>query len=799
MGRRRETIQQDIRYALRTARKSPGFVLAAAGTLALGIGATTAIFSILSGVLLRPLPFARPDRLVQLNQADARNSVVLYFADMDDWRKQSRSFEAIAAYGNTSKNLLDIAEPERIQTLWAERSLFRVLGVAPIVGRTFAENDATDVVVLSASLWKRRFGADPACIGRKINLNNEPFTIIGVMPETFQFPYRASLTEMWIPWSMPPQRALNRNSRTDSAIGRLRPGVTLEAARQELNLFSSRLAAQFPATNQGRRARIMPLAEVVGGPVRAALLTLLGAVGLLLLIACANVANLLLARAARRTHEIAVRTALGASRSRVIQQLLTESVLLSLAGGFGGLFLAVGGARLILKFAASQIPRSWEVGIDWRVFCFLLATCAITGIAFGILPALAASRTDPQMALKQTGGNRSTSSRGRMRDALVVAEIALSFVLLASAGLLMRGFLRLQDTPAGFVADNVLTLRLTVSLQDYRVPGSYGRYLKELESRVKQTPSVRAAGFIQYLPLQNWGWNAYFSITGRPVQPNAEPLGAELRYVSPGYFEALRIPLRRGRLFTDRDTPDVPAVIVVNEALARRYFPNQDPVGQRTDRGVILGVVGDVRTSRLDLPSTPEIYYSFVQNPAATSDAGVSLVVSSHTPPETLVNSVRDAIHQANPHQAVYDVKTMQGVIANSLAGTRLYLWLIGWFAGLALLLAASGVYGVISYVVAARTQEFGIRLALGAEVSQILLFVLRHGGWLVACGLVIGVAGTLAAGRLLQSLLSGVNPADPAMLAAAASLLAAVALAACLGPARRATRVDPMIALKYE
>jgi putative ABC transport system permease protein len=386
-----------------------------------------------------------------------------------------------------------------------------------------------------------------------------------------------------------------------------------------------------------------------------------------------------------------------------------------------------------------------------------------------------------------------------LRDALVVAEIALSFVLLASAGLLMRGFLRLQDTPTGFVADNVLTVRLTASLQDYRVLGSFGRYLKGLENRVKQTPGVRAAGFIQYLPLQNFGWSAFFSITGRPVQAGAAPLGAELRYVSPGYFEALRIPLRRGRLFTDRDTPDVPVVIVINEALARRYFPNEDPIGQPTNRGVIVGVVGDVRTSRLDLPATPEIYYSFMQNPAATSDAGVSLVVSSYTPPETLVNAVRDAIHQVNPRQVVYDAKTMEAVVANSLAGTRLYLWLIGWFAGLALLLAASGVYGVISYVVAARTQEFGIRLALGAEVSQILLSVLRHGGWLAVCGVIVGGASTLAAGRLLQSLLSGVNPADPAMLAAAASLLALVALAACLGPARRATRVDPAIALKYE
>ena len=396
------------------------------------------------------------------------------------------------------------------------------------------------------------------------------------------------------------------------------------------------------------------------------------------------------------------------------------------------------------------------MAIDWRVFCFLLATCAVTGIAFGILPALAASRTDPQSALKQTSGNRTRGSSGRLRDALVVAEIALSFVLLASAGLLMRGFLRLQETPTGFVADNVLTLRLTASLQDYRTPGSYGRYLQRV-GEPRQTVLRRARRRLHSVPAAaELGLERILlhHRAARATQRGARPR-AELRYVSPGYFEALRIPLRRGRLFADRDTPGVPVVIVINEALARRYFPNQDPVGQRTDRGVIVGVVGDVRTSRLDLPATPEIYYSFVQNPAATSDAGVSLVVSTHMAPQTLVNALRDAIHQVNPRQVVYDVKTMEGVVANSLAETRLYLWLITWFAGLAMLLAASGVYGVISYVVTARTQEFGIRLTLGAEAWQILLFVLRHGGWLVPSGIFIGAAGTLAAARLLQSLLS--------------------------------------------
>lgn len=799
MARWRDSVGQDIRFAVRTGRKSPGFVMAAAGTLALGIGATTAIFSIFSGVLLRPLPFAHPEQLVVVSQADNRNSGVVFFADMEDWKKQSRSIEEMAGYTYTSRSILDLPDPERIQGVWAERNLFHLLGVAPLIGRTFEESDPADVVVLSNSLWKRHFGGDASCIGRRIMLDHDAFTVIGVMPDGFQFPYRNTVTEMWLPWRMPATRAGNRNSRIDNVVARLRRGVTVEAGRAEINLLDSRLAVQYPATNQNRHTALTPLAEAVGGSVRTSLLTLMGAVGLLLLIACANVANLLLARAARRTHEVAVRVALGASRGRVVQQLLTESLLLSLAGGAGGLLLATGGARLIVKFAGWQIPRAWEVGIDWRVFCFLLATSAVTGIAFGILPALTASRTDPQTALKQTGGNRATGAGGRLRDGLVVAEIALSFVLLASAGILMRGFLRLQETPTGFAADNVLTLRLTATLADYRAPGSYGRYVQELEDRVKQIPGVRAAGFIQYLPLQNWGWSAYFNIPGRPSPDGPNTMQTELRYVSPGYFEALRIPLRRGRLLNSRDTPDAPLVIVINEALARRYFPGEDPVGQKTDRGVIVGVVGDVRTSRLDKPATPEIYYAFAQNTAATSDAGVSLVAHTLAPPETLVTALRQAIREVNPRQVVYDVKTMEGVIANSLADTRLYLWLIAWFAGLALLLAASGVYAVISYVVTARTQEFGIRLALGAEARQILTYVLRHSGWLVGCGLAVGGAGTLAAGRLLESLLNGVRVADGGMLAAAGAVLAAVSLAACMGPAIRATRVDPVIALKYE
>jgi len=543
-----------------------------------------------------------------------------------------------------------------------------------------------------------------------------------------------------------------------------------------------------------------PLQRHAAGNAGTLILVLAGAVACLLLIACANVANLLLARAARRTREMAVRAALGATRGRLLRQLLTESVLLSLVGGLGGLVVAAASLRLILRLAAATIPRAQEIGLDWRVFLFLFASSAGAGILFGLLPALVAARVDVQSALKQAEGGRSvgTSQDGRwLRDGLVVAEIGLSFVLLVSAGLVLRTFLRLESTPAGFVPENVLTMHLSITLSDYSVRGVYGRYAQELEDRIRRIPGVRAAGLISYLPLQNWGWNATFNIKGEA--PQANPPQTELRYVSPGYFEAMHIPLRRGRLFTDHDTPATPTVIVVNEALARRYFPNQDAVGRETDRGIIAGIIGDVRTSRLDLPATPEIYYCFAQNTAATTDAGVSVVVSTQSRPELMANAVRDAIHQVNPRQAIFRVRTMEQVMAESLADMNLYLWLIGIFAMLAVVLATSGVYGVISYVVAVRTQEFGVRLALGAGSAQILRLVLGHGAGLVACGVIAGAAGTLGAVRLLASLLHGAATLDPLTLSAVAVLLASVGLAACMAPARRAMRVDPVIALKYE
>jgi predicted permease len=694
-------------------------------------------------------------------------------------------------YGNVSKNLENVADPERIATVWAGRGLFRMLGVEPIAGRTFRDDDPLNVVVIGAGFWKRRFGGDPALMGRTIALDGESFTVIGVMPESFHFPYRASQNELWIPWEVSPQWANNRSYRVDFLVGKLKPGVTLDAARSELGVIAKGLEVQYPDTNAGRSALITPLSETVAGRVRGALLTLLGAVGLVLLIACANVANLLLARAAARAHEVSIRAALGASRSRLIRQFLLESVLLAFTGGLAGLLLAVWGAGLLLKLAASQIPRASEIGLDWRVFAFLFMLCIGTGIGCGLAPALSASQVQIQTGLKQR--------RGRVRDGLVVAEIALAFVLLMGAGLLLRTFLHLQNIPTGIVANNVLTLHMTVWRPQLEIPGAYGRYVHQIEERVGQIPGVRAAGFIQFLPLQNSGWFGGFTILGRAPETDARMPRAELRYVSPGYFQALGIPIRRGRAFSDRDTNDAPRVILVNETLARRYFSNEDPVGQRTDRGIIVGVVGDVRQAGLDRPPAPEIYYTFAQNTAASSDPGVTLVVSSTIPPEALVSAVRAAIREVNPNQVIFNIKPMQRVIADSLADLNLYVWLIGLFAALALTLAAAGIYGVISYSVTKRTQEFGIRLALGADAKRLLRLVLSHGAGLAGLGLVVGAAGAFALTRLLKSLLVGVTPTDPATFAAVGILLAAVALIACLIPARRAMRVDPIVALRYE
>jgi putative ABC transport system permease protein len=772
-----ESTIQDLRFTLRSWGKAPAFTMAAIATLAIGIGANTAIFSVVSGVLLRPLPFSDPRNLVQLYETQPRNSVQMgfdgpvVFQDFEQWRAQSRLLDGVITYSDSARNFQGTGEPAQVATVAAERGLFRFLGVTAPIGRTFDEGDPLNVAVASYGFWTGYLSGDRSAIGRNITLDGQPFTLIGVMPEGFQFPYGSSSQGLWVPWEAPAELRSHPTRRLNAVLARLTQGIGMEAARQELNAMES--------PSQGHRiVRIKRLKDVVSGSARESLLVLLGAVAMVLLVACVNVANLLLARTASRAREIATRAAVGADRLRLIRQFLTESLVLALGGGIAGLAIGVLGSRLLLRIAAAQIPRAGEIGLDWRVFVFLLAVCMTTGIGFGLAPAIAAARG-------VTSGLARRGVGSALRDALVVVEVALAFVLLAGAGLLLRTFLNLQYTNPGLNAENVLTLHVVLSR---------ARESMAIEERVTQIPGVRAAGLISMLPLQDSGWNAGFTITGQPGIHETE-----LRYVTPGYFRAMGVALRRGREFSPHDDPAAPRVILINEALARLYFPNEDPVGRATDRGVIIGVVGDVHQAALSVPAKPEIYYAVTQNFGQIHQHGSTLVVRGNGPPEPLVGAIRAVIREVTPSQALFRVATMQGVIEESLANPRLYAWLVGLFAAIGTLLALAGIYGVIAYLVTLRTREFGIRMALGADAGRMVRLVMSRGALLTALGLAMGIGGAAAMTRVLRGVLYGVEATDSVTFGAVAALLAAVALGACLEPARRAARVDPSVALRCE
>jgi putative ABC transport system permease protein len=779
---------RDIRYALRTLSSTPAVTFTALLVLALGIGATAAIFTVANRVLLRPLPLAKPERLVQLGTVG--------ILEFQAYREQSRSFESLVSYSALSKTLRDGAEPERVTAVATERGLFDLLGVRPLAGRTFSDIDSTNLAVVSEVFWKRRFAARTSLENWTIALDGEPYTVIGVMPANFEFPYAAARTDVWITTDLP--RTGSWFQRIDVAVGRLKENVTLETAAAELRAIAQRLEP-LSQSNTTRRVTMTPLTEAVVGRSRKGILLLLGAAAMILLIACANVANLLLARAESRKREVAVRMALGAGRGRLVRQFLTESILLALVASAGALFVAIGSVRLLMAFAGTQIPRAFEVGLDWTVFLFLLAIGVGTGIAFGLMPALYSLKSDVSGTLNSQGAR---SSRGRnstsVTNGLVVGEIALAFVLLSGAGLLLRAFLFLEQAPAGLTADHVLTLRMetrglglpeTPPAETHSPMTAQGRYFREIEDRVREIAGVRDAGFVTRLHIQVPGFTGQFTIPGRPMPPDRRGFPARLRDVSPGYFRALGIPLRAGRIFTDRDPG-----IVVNETLVREHFPGEDPIGRVLDRGTIIGVVGDVRQS-LRLPPEPEIFSPL----ARTQYSAATLVVNSPLPSLTLVGPVRAAIRDINPNQAVFDVRTMDDVIMSSHGDLNLSLWLIGLFAGLAVLLAMAGIYGVVSYNVAARRKEFGIRLALGADAGRLLWLVFVQGGFLAGSGVLIGIAGALGLTRLLRTLLYEVTPTDPLTFIVTTLLLVGVAVVSSLVPARRAMNVDPMTVLRDE
>jgi putative ABC transport system permease protein len=779
---------RDIRYAIRALVATPTVTLTSLLVMALGIGVTTAMFSVANAVLFRPLPYSDPERLVEFG--------TMGMLEFQTYREQSQAFEGLVSFTAMNKNLHDAAAPERISVVAAERGLFDVLGVRALVGRTFVATDPPNVAVVSEGFWRRRSGASTSLNDWKILLDGQAHTVVGVMPDSFQFPYRTTMAELWIPFDLP--RTTNWSQRIDVAVGRVRRGMTIDAAIAELRTIAQRLEP-LVQSNPNRNVPFMPLTEAVVGRSRTAVLTLLGAAAMVLLIACANVASLLLARAEGRTREVAVCTALGAGRGRLLKQFLTESLVLALAASVAAVFIALGMTKVLVALAATQMPRAFEISLDRTAFLFLLAIAVLTGLVFGIVPALYATKSDVAGILNATSGRASRGSAPvALNGGTVVLEIALAFVLLTGAGLLLRALVSLNRAPTGIVADQVLTLRidsrgLLASPSAVLGAGSaltaQGRYFKDIEDRVGQIPGVRAAGIVTRLHVQTPGNTATFTVIGRPQPADGRGAPVRLREASPGYFRALGIPLRGGRLFSDREPG-----ILVNETLARETFPGENPIGRVLNRGTIVGVVGDVR-QRLRLPPEPEIY-----NPlAATGYTAATLVVSAAIPPQRLVGPIRSAIREVNPNPTIFDVQTMEQVVSAAHADLDLSLWLTSVFAVLAFAVSAAGIYGVLSYTVAARAKEFAIRLALGAEPRRVLRLVLAQGSLLIGVGVVIGIAGALALTRFLRALLYEVTPTDPFTFTVSTLVLVAVALIACLNPARRAMAVDPIAVLRRD
>ncbi|MDQ3585381.1 MAG: ABC transporter permease [Acidobacteriota bacterium] len=813
------TLWQDVRYGVRMLLKNPGFTFVAVVALALGIGANASIFSVVNAVLLRPLPFAEAEQLVMVwerRPRQNRESGPVAPADFLDWQKQNQSFAAMAAYSARAFNLTGGgAEPEQLIGQLVTNEFFRVLGARAALGRTLLPEvdlpGGNRVAVISHGLWQRRFGGDAGVVGRTLTLDDEIFTVAGVMPPDFNYPDRE--TELWaspqrtvpdviLPGN--PDPATLRSLHYLNVIARLKPDVTRTAAQAEMETIAGRLEQQYPDANTGHTARVVGLHEQLVGDVRPVLIVLLSAVGFVLLIACANVANLLLARGAGREREMSIRTALGAGRLRLIRQLLTESVLLAVTGGALGLLLALWGTDALVAISPESFPRLQEINLDGRVIGFTFLTSLLTGVIFGLVPALQVSKLDLSSALKDGGrGSAEGFGRRRLRGALIVAEVALTMVLLVGAGLMIRSFDRLLRVDPGFKADHLLTMEVSLPQAKYdESEEQTANFFREIIGRIGELPGVQSAGATWILPLSGQGAGSGFEIEGRDPATVSERLNSAFSSVSPNYFHTMSIPIVKGREFGDRDTATAPGVSLVNETFARRYFPNEDPLGKRIKRRgddndwtTIVGVVGDVRQLGLDMEPRAEMFFSYQQSPVPF----MNIAVRTATDPATLATAVRQEVWAVNPNQPVANVSTMNELLANSAARTRFNTLLLSLFALIALTLASVGIFGVMSYTVTQRTREIGVRMALGAQRSDVLRLVIRQGMILAGLGIVIGLAAALALTRLMTSLLYGVSATDPATFTGIALLLAGVALVACYIPARRATKVDPMVALRYE
>jgi putative ABC transport system permease protein len=804
---------KDLRYGFRSLLKRPGLTAVALITLALGIGINTAIFSAVDSVLLRPLPFKEPEQVVAIwehtpHLGIARNEFAP--ANYFDLRRQNQSFTDVGAFGQLNVNLTGDGDPEQLDGQLVTANVFSVLGVSPALGRTFApDEDQTGrehVAVLSDALWRRRFNRDPRIINRSVTLNGESFTIVGVMPASFFFPEREA--ELWIPWAMEPGQAEGRGDHYFRLVGRLKPGVTREHAHAEAESIAARLAGEYPRTNEGLGFLVNSFHQDYAGDLRRPILVLFAAVGLVLLIACANVANLLLAQATTRRREIAIRMALGARRWAIARQLLIESLLLASAGGLLGVLAAIWGVAGLSKLLPESLSKLQAISVDSRVFLFTIGVTLLTAIAFGVVPALHATRANPGDALGETSRDVAGGVSGRyLRRVLVIAEVAVAVVLLVGAGLLIRSFNRLRQVDLGFKTDNLLTMRMVLPLPKYMKQETRRTFFDELLRRVNEIPGVEAAGINTYLPLSTSGMKFSFSVEGRTMPSDTNLPFAVYRVVNPDYFNAMGIPLQRGRVFDQRDNAESTPALIVNRRLAEQFWPGEDPTGKRLKIGpadspnpwaTVVGVVGDVRQVGLYGEQLSELYAPYAQERRSWL-APRDLVVRTRGDAASVAAQVREAVWAVDKDQPVSNIRTMNQVLAAAISRERFQMLLLSLFAALALVLACVGLYGVISYAVAQRTHEIGVRMALGAQPRDVLALVVRQGMALTFAGLLLGIVGGLAVTRVMSDLLFGVTTTDAVTFMSVAGLLVVVAFLACYVPARRATKVDPLIALRYE
>ena len=808
----------DLRYGLRMLAKEPGFAAAAALTLALGIGVNTAIFSVVNGVLLNPLPYAQPERLVAVYSRDANYTrASISYPNYLDWVRGNRSFSDLAAYRGDDFNLTGMGEPERVPAEMVSASFFPLLGVHPVLGRTFRPEEdqlgAGPVVLISGGLWKRKLGAALDVLGKTLTLNNVAHTIVGVIPENLQF-YGGNFhrSDVYTPigqFNEPMFRNRSVGMGMD-AVGRLKPGIGIEQAKADMDALTRHLAEQYPDENKGTGVTLIPLKESMVGDIQPFLLLLLAAVGFVLLIACVNVANLLLARSTSRTREFAIRIALGAHRGRVVRQLLTESILLAGVGGSLGLLLASWGTQAALKLLPSALPRVEEIHVDLRVLLFTLAASVLAGILFGLVPALRNSQVDLHETLKE-GGRGSSGARHRAQGMFVAAETALAVVLLAGAGLMIRSLAGLSRVDPGFDAHNLLNFYS--SFPPLASPDIIRATWRRMEDSLHGIPGVVAASLtVGSVPLGSDS-TVGFWLEGQPKPTNRSEMQVTLLYaVQPDYLNVMRTPLKRGRFLSNTDTEHSPFVVVIDERFRQLYFGNQDPIGKRINLvGVnltaeIVGVVGHVKQWGLaegnTAPMQAQIYANLMQTPDQVISlyaSGTGVFVRTAGSPAAQVGSIRRAVDQVNSQQAIYDIRTMEEIISESLAARRFSMILLGIFAALALLMACVGIYGVISYLAGQRTHEIGVRMALGAGRWHVLQMVLGEGAKMALLGVGIGLVAAFGLARFMANLLFGVSTYDPLTFAAVAGLLVLVALAACYMPARRATKVDPTVALRYE